>query len=321
MTAAAEEAKSALDDAKFAVTAAELALQDFDRSNIAAASASAPASRASRRPASRRNYASLANPDSRPTSQEQQRQELCEAVDAAKEHAKSKDLEHRAALEKESTFSNGKLITKEDFYKHGIDVVHPIFKDYRRLFLDEGGDFKELTVAYYAARILNPLVAFGMSAPAIEAAANELKAFGFDEFRDGNGIIDDMIQEIPRYLALVQGTGEPFWNQVEGASKYDADLAKKAVENPAAYDGKTWKDDPIEKARRVWEWWRAHRADPGITRFVMAARLVALVQVSSASVERTFSQVKLICESSGVTPLEETIICRVFERCNDYRIE
>ena len=74
-----------------------------------------------------------------------------------------------------------------------------------------------------------------------------------------------------------------------GASMYDADLAKKAVENPAAYDGKTWKDDPIEKARRVWEWWRAHRADPGITKFVMAARLVALVQVSSASVERTFS--------------------------------
>ena len=52
-----------------------------------------------------------------------------------------------------------------------------------------------------------------------------------------------------------------------------------------------------------------------------SARLVALVQLSSASVERIFSQVKLICESAGVSPLEETVICRVFERCNDYEIE
>ena len=52
-----------------------------------------------------------------------------------------------------------------------------------------------------------------------------------------------------------------------------------------------------------------------------SARLVALVQLSSASVERIFSQVKLICESAGVSLLKETIICRVFERCNDYEIE
>ena len=64
--------------------------------------------------------------------------------------------------------------------------------------------------------------------------------------------------------------------------------------------------------------WRRERSGEALPH---SARLVALVQLSSASVERIFSQVKLICESAGVSPLEETVICRVFERCNDYEIE
>ena len=84
---------------------------------------------------------------------------------------------------------------------------------------------------------------------------------------------------------------------------------------------KTWKDDYIEMARRVWEWWQSNHAVPGIPSFAVAARLVALVQVSSASVERIFSQVKLVCEATGVTPLKETAECRVLQRCNDYSTE
>lgn len=316
MTTAVNEAQSVLDHAKLALTAAESALQELDRSNAT----SATVSRASRRTANQHNYRNMANPNSRLTSQEQQRHLLQEAVDAAKQNVNSKDAEHRAALENRSALCAGKLMSKDDFYEHGIGVIRAIFRDYRRLFLNEGGDFKRLDTAYYAARILNPLTVFNMTGPAIELAAGELKEFGFDEFRDTNGIIGPLISEIPRYLALVQATGEPFWNQVEGASKYDTNLAKKAAKDPTAYSGKTWKDDPIEKARRIWEWWRAHCADPGIANFVTAARLVALVQLSSASVERTFSQVKLICESAGVSPLEETVVCRVFERCNDYNI-
>ena len=82
----------------------------------------------------------------------------------------------------------------------------------------------------------------------------------------------------------------------------------------------TWKDDSIEKARRVREWWKANHSAPSIHYFAIAARLVALVQASSASVERVFSQVKLICDAAGVSPLEDTIVCRLFERCNGYSI-
>ena len=58
--------------------------------------------------------------------------------------------------------------------------------------------------------------------------------------------------------------------------------------------------------------------DVSIRHLVVAARLVALVQVSSASVERVFSQVKLICETCGVSPLEETLETRLMERVNQY---
>ena len=88
--------------------------------------------------------------------------------------------------------------------------------------------------------------------------------------------------------------------------------------DPARYGDKTWKDDPIESARRIWEWWRAKKDDVRIRHLIVAARLVALVQVSSASVERVFSQVKLICETCGVSPLEETLETRLMERVNQY---
>jgi hypothetical protein len=48
----------------------------------------------------------------------------------------------------------------------------------------------------------------------------------------------------------------------------------------------------------------------------MAARLVVLVPVSGASVEKVFSQMKLICETCGVSPLEETLETRLIERVN-----
>ena len=86
------------------------------------------------------------------------------------------------------------------------------------------------------------------------------------------------------------------------------------------YGDMTWKTDPIEKARRVWEWWRVNHGCSGIHLFSMAARLVALVQVSSASVGRIFSQLKLICETTGDSPLDETLICHVLQRCNDYSV-
>ena len=86
-------------------------------------------------------------------------------------------------------------------------------------------------------------------------------------------------------------------------------LRKKAEKDPAKHGGKTWRDDRIEKARRIWEWWRAKC--PKLTYFFLAARLIALVPISSAAVERVFSQVKHILETVGDNVLEESLESRV----------
>ena len=90
----------------------------------------------------------------------------------------------------------------------------------------------------------------------------------------------------------------------------------KAANNPTKYSNKTWEDDPIEVARRRWEWWRAKQG--AFVYFSTAARLIVLVQVSSAAVERVFSQVKYILETIGDSALEDNIECRMMERINNY---
>ena len=64
----------------------------------------------------------------------------------------------------------------------------------------------------------------------------------------------------------------------------------------------------------MWEWWKTYHHKLNL--FSTAARLVVLVQTSSASVERVFSQVKFIVESIGVNALKDTIKTRLMQRIN-----
>ena len=83
-------------------------------------------------------------------------------------------------------------------------------------------------------------------------------------------------------------------------------------------DIKNWQQDPAEKARCIWEWWvfRVNGDAPAFVHWPVALRLVALVQPSSADVERLFSQLKLILEQIGVSGLEEGIETRLMVRVN-----
>ena len=76
-------------------------------------------------------------------------------------------------------------------------------------------------------------------------------------------------------------------------------------------------DELVKEASMEYSWWRAKRAK--FAYFYTAARLVAIVPISSAAVERVFSQVKFIIESVGESVLEETLETRVMERINKYR--
>ena len=92
-----------------------------------------------------------------------------------------------------------------------------------------------------------------MSLEEMKDAIKDLSHFGFAFFHSNNSIIGDMIEELPTYCAVVDATSELFWSNVEGAEKYDKNLAKKAMRDPDKYTGKTWRDYRIEKAYLVWE--------------------------------------------------------------------
>ena len=82
----------------------------------------------------------------------------------------------------------------------------------------------------------------------------------------------------------------------------------------------TWVDDPAEVSMRVWAFWRQWLIDGAgqLTYWNVALRLVVLVQPSSASAERVFTQLKLILETCGDSMLAQTLRVRLSHRCNGH---
>ena len=82
--------------------------------------------------------------------------------------------------------------------------------------------------------------------------------------------------------------------------------------------GNDWKQDVGERSRRIYEWWKAlmNARNGDIPAFQEAVRLVAITQVSSASVERVFSQLTFIRRAVGDNTLRDLIELRAYIRCN-----
>ena len=95
-------------------------------------------------------------------------------------------------------FEESNLTTFEEFKAHGMECA----EEFKRSFLDPKGDYYLSVSAFSAARVLNPLCAAGMDAAAMVDAIKSLHLFGFDEFRLGRGIIEDMEKELPKYRAV-----------------------------------------------------------------------------------------------------------------------
>ncbi len=236
-----------------------------------------------------------------------------EAYDTAKEETSATKDSHDARVKELDDYKLDHCTTYDDFFEVGIRAMKPIFDDVRRNFLSPDGDYYDLFGAYIAASVFDVTVVGAMNQDQIVDRINDLRKFGFDEFRDVHGIRDYMIEEIPAYFALVNATPEECFERVDGAEEYDKNRREKQEsEDPdiaAEYAGLTWRDDRIEKARRVWEWWKTYHHK--LTYFSTAVRLVVLVQTSSASVERVFSQVKFIVEAIGECALESTLETRL----------
>lgn len=293
--------------------AALSAMDDWAASQSLAKTTTATAQRSRRENSARHNYANL---DSGKSAALPADAHLLDILNAAKQFVAEKKNEVKISHDQLAAFYRDHCTTYEDFKAHGLNVSAPIAAEYKRLFIEPTGDYFAVMKANMAARALNPLEAATMSDLELKESLSDLSAYGFDEFRPR--AIQDIINEIPTYRALIASTPLSFWSEVDGAEKYDILLKKRAEGNPEKYGNHTWQGDRIEKSRRIWEWWRVKASK--LHYFFTAARLVALVPLSSASVERAFSQVKLIIEAAGENVLEETLEIRVMERINDFNL-
>ena len=88
-------------------------------------------------------------------------------------------------------------------------------------------------------------------------------------------------------------------------------IKRKSLEDIPTSD---WKVDPGEYACKIGEWWKP-RVD--VSPFhVLALRLVVLTQLSSCSVERIFSRLKMIRDLCGDNMKEDTNERRLFLQYN-----
>jgi sarcosine oxidase delta subunit len=148
---------------------------------------------------------------------------------------------------------------------------------FRKYFIDIDGAYYTMMQAFRAASIFNSMKARGgLTIQQIETLIDDLTFFGFQEFtNDGLAKMKQKVDTLP-----------------PGAKEYNDHVLHRR--NHRGDDNQSWKDDEAEVARRIWEWWALH--NDRFVHFKLVVRLVVLVQTSSASVERIFSELKRILE-------------------------
>ena len=187
------------------------------------------------------------------------------------------------------------------------------------LYVQPEGKLRNLFLAFRGAQIFDPLFIAGITLTAGYLLIDDLLRFGFEEFTPQ--FIKGLKIELPKLA--IQAKVAFLWDTLLGAEKYDADLRKDLearegrAPNPATrvpHRQVSWLEDPNERARRIWLWWKVRVHEVEEYRFFNVA--LALVQPSSCSLERDFSQLQLIVDACGQM-LQGTLESRMYERCNN----
>jgi hypothetical protein len=213
-------------------------------------------------------------------------------------------------------------ITQEEFIAYGKDSVQPGYDYFIDLYVKPEGKLRNLFLAFRGAQIFDPMFIAEISVTAGYILIDDLLRFRFEEFTPQ--FIKGLKIELPKLMTQAK---EQFpWDTLPGAADYDAELRKDLEKregrapNPATRVPQrqlTWREDPNERARRIWLWWKVRVHEVNEYRFFnIALRLVALVQPSSCSLERDFSQLKVIVDACGQM-LQGTLESRMYERCNN----
>jgi hypothetical protein len=250
-----------------------------------------------RRVAPRQNYATLAGVGGAHRTAEEAAAKAEKAAAAAAVTVARLAVE-KAKADRDAFIAKAGPLTAEQFEAYGRAAVQPGFEYFAKLFVAADGEMWGLKMAYYAATVFDALKLCDMIVASASLRIDRLVHFNFPEFTPA--FLADLKAEVPQVLAHAK---KPFdWTGVPGAAEYDAALARKnklkqtkaaAAAAAAASSSSSvvaapvipevserteeeffdWKQDPVERARRLWEWW-VPRVDE-LRFWAKALRLVA----------------------------------------------
>lgn len=95
---------------------------------------------------------------------------------------------------------------------------------------------------------------------------------------------------------------------------YKTRMEKRAKRKQITVEELEWWQDDAEYASRIWEWWKVR--GQRFPYYGVAIRLVVLSQLSSCSVERVFSRLKLIVDKCGTNMKSDMTEFRLMMQCN-----
>ena len=203
----------------------------------------------------------------------------------------------------------------------GMEGIKPGLDYYKNQFETDGGDMYTYKQALMASKVFDPMIVKDMNELQVSELIDGVAKFNIPGFDDE--FVKNLKLEAGK---LIKHAKIEFpWGEVDGAAAYDDRQRKVAADSDAAASLSAgtpspelaWLDDCAERARRIWEWWRVKAMLPAFNYWHTAARLVVLIQTSSAPIERVFSQMRQILETIGTSAsLAETLRYRLFRRCN-----
>ena len=206
-------------------------------------------------------------------------------------------------------------VTIEQLIDHAHSVGQPAIDYYNKLFNSESGDCFNVRQMTNAAKIFNPMFLAGKSeaevVTVLHPLADKLMHFGYVQFTE------DFITQLKNEIQKVvdEADKEHDLDRIKPSklfkTRMEQRIKREKIDRDSILD---WKLDDGEYSCRIWEWWR-----PKMTQFpcfALALRLVVLCQLSSCSVERVFSRLKLIQDVCGHNLYEDHLEMRLFLQCN-----
>ena len=206
--------------------------------------------------------------------------------------------------------------TRNEILTYGKTIGEPAMNYYIKHFKEETGDLFLFRKRALACKIFDPffLRGKGNQIQRLQIIAMGLIHFEYQDF--DNEFLTCLCKEIP--LAVEHADRFFDWELIPHSKQYktrlDRKIKRRRLDNG---DNLDWKNDPGERACQIWEWWKLRMLDNDeFQYFRKALRLVVLTQVSSCSVERVFSQLKIMRDACQDNMLEDMVEIRMFCRCN-----